>query len=49
MLAAALSRFDAAARHFEVALESAEWIGVRPYLALTQGAYGTMLARRGAT
>jgi tetratricopeptide (TPR) repeat protein len=49
MLAASLSRFDAAARHFEVALDSAERIGARPYLALTQGAYGTMLAHRGAT
>ncbi|MBV8995290.1 MAG: adenylate/guanylate cyclase domain-containing protein [Pseudonocardiales bacterium] len=49
MLAAALSRFDAAARHFEVALDDAQRIGARPYLALTQGAYGAMLARRGAT
>jgi predicted ATPase/class 3 adenylate cyclase len=49
VLAAALSRFDAAARHFEVALEASERIGSRPYLALTQGAYGAMLARRGAT
>jgi predicted ATPase/class 3 adenylate cyclase len=49
VLAAALSRFDAAARHFEVALEASERIGARPYLALTQGAYGAMLARRGAT
>jgi hypothetical protein len=48
-LAAALRRFDAAAGHFEVALEAAERVGSRPYLALTQGAYGTMLARRGAT
>jgi hypothetical protein len=30
MLAASLSRFDAA-RHFEVALESAERRGARPY------------------
>ncbi len=49
VLAASLSRFDAAARHFEVALESTERIGARPYLALTQGAYGAMLAGRGAT
>jgi predicted ATPase/class 3 adenylate cyclase len=49
ILAAALSRFDAAARHFEVAIEASERIGARPYLALAQGAYGTMLARRGAT
>jgi predicted ATPase/class 3 adenylate cyclase len=49
VLAAALSRFDAAARHFEVALEATERIGARPFLALTQGAYGDMLARRGAT
>ncbi|MDQ3826001.1 MAG: hypothetical protein M3325_09815, partial [Actinomycetota bacterium] len=49
LLAAALSRFDAAARHFEVALKASERIGARPYLALTQGAYGAMLARRGAT
>jgi predicted ATPase/class 3 adenylate cyclase len=49
ILAAALSRFDAAARHFEVAIETTERIGARPYLALTQGAYGAMLARRGAT
>ncbi|MGB8961115.1 MAG: adenylate/guanylate cyclase domain-containing protein [Pseudonocardiaceae bacterium] len=49
ILTAALSRFDAAARHFEVAIETSERIGARPYLALAQGAYGTMLARRGAT
>ncbi|MGH3549692.1 MAG: ATP-binding protein [Pseudonocardiaceae bacterium] len=49
VLAASLSRFDAAARHFEVALQSTERIGARPYRALTQGSYGTMLARRGAT
>jgi hypothetical protein len=49
VLAASLSRFDAAARHFEVALNDAQRIGARPYLALTQGAYGAMLARRGAT
>jgi predicted ATPase/class 3 adenylate cyclase len=49
LLAAALSRFDAAARHFEVALEAAQRIGARPFLALAQGAYGAMLARRGAT
>jgi tetratricopeptide (TPR) repeat protein len=49
ILAAALSRFDAAARHFEVAIETTERIGARPYLALAQGAYGAMLARRGAT
>lgn len=49
MLAAALSRFDAATGHFEVALEAAQRAGSRPYLALTQGAYGAMLARRGAT
>jgi predicted ATPase len=49
MLAVALSRFDAAARHFEVALEAAERIGSRPYLALTQSAYGAMLARWGTT
>ncbi|MCA1702300.1 MAG: hypothetical protein LC808_03110, partial [Actinobacteria bacterium] len=47
VLAASLSRFDAAARHFEVALEATERIGARPFLALTQGAYGAMLARRG--
>ncbi|MGB8996559.1 MAG: adenylate/guanylate cyclase domain-containing protein [Pseudonocardiaceae bacterium] len=49
MLAATLSRFDAAARHFELAIEAAARIGARPYLALAQGAYGAMLARRGAT
>jgi hypothetical protein len=49
LLAASLYRFDAAAGHFEVALGAAERIGSRPYLALTQAAYGTMLARRGAT
>jgi hypothetical protein len=32
-----------------VAIEASERIGARPYLALAQGAYGTMLARRGAT
>lgn len=30
VLAVSLSRFDAAARHFEVALESTERIGARP-------------------
>jgi hypothetical protein len=49
VLAASLSRFDAAARHFDVALELTERVGARPYLALTQGAYGAMLARHGAT
>ncbi len=49
VLAASLSRFDAAACHFEAALETTERFGARPCLALTQGAYGTMLARRGAT
>jgi predicted ATPase/class 3 adenylate cyclase len=49
VLAGALSRFDAAARHFEVALEDAQRIGARPFLALAQGAYGAMLAHRGAT
>ncbi|HEX8935533.1 MAG TPA: hypothetical protein VF788_15360, partial [Pseudonocardiaceae bacterium] len=46
LLAANLSRVDAAAGHFEVALQAAERIGSRPYLALAQGAYGAMLARR---
>jgi len=49
MLAASLSRFDAAARHFKVAIQTAKRIGARPYLALAQGAYGAMLAHRGAT
>jgi tetratricopeptide (TPR) repeat protein len=49
LLAVSLSRFDAAAGHFEVALGAAERMGSRPYLALTQAAYGTMLARRRAT
>jgi predicted ATPase/DNA-binding NarL/FixJ family response regulator len=49
VLAASLSRFDAAAHHFEVALEATERISARPFLALTQGAYGAMLARRGAS
>lgn len=49
VLAAGLSRFDAAARHFEVALEAAEQVGAHPSVALTQAAYGSMLARRGAT
>ncbi|MGH3787965.1 MAG: ATP-binding protein [Pseudonocardiaceae bacterium] len=49
VLAASLSRFDAAARHFEVALEATERVGARPHLALAKGAYGAMLARRGAT
>jgi predicted ATPase/class 3 adenylate cyclase/DNA-binding NarL/FixJ family response regulator len=49
VLAASLSRFDAAAHHFEVALEATERIGARPFLALTQGAYGAMLARRNAS
>jgi predicted ATPase/class 3 adenylate cyclase len=47
LLAAALSRFDAAAHHFEVALEITKRTGARPHLALAQGAYGAMLARRG--
>jgi tetratricopeptide (TPR) repeat protein len=46
LLAANLSRIDDAAGHFEVALEAAERIGSRPYLALAQGAYGAMLAHR---
>ena len=49
VLAASLSRFDAAARHFEFALDDAQRIGARPYVALTQGTYGALLARRGAT
>jgi len=49
ILAASLSRFDAAVRHFEVAIEVAERIGARPFLALAKGAYGAMLARRSAT
>jgi tetratricopeptide (TPR) repeat protein len=48
MLAASLSRFDAAVRHFEVAVEVAERIGALPFLALAKGAYGAILARRGA-
>jgi predicted ATPase/class 3 adenylate cyclase/tetratricopeptide (TPR) repeat protein len=49
LLAAALSRFDAAARHFETTIEAAERVGARPFLALAQGAYGALLARRGAS
>ena len=49
VLAAGLSRFDVAAGHFEVALEAAERVGARPTLALTQAAYGAMLAGRGGT
>jgi hypothetical protein len=49
MLAASLSRFDAAVGHFQVAVEIAERIGARPFLALATGAYGALLARRGAT
>jgi tetratricopeptide (TPR) repeat protein len=49
ILAASLSRFDAAACHFQVALDAAQRFGARPYLALAQGAYGAMLARHGAT
>jgi predicted ATPase len=49
VLAASQSRFDGAAAHFEVALEAAERVGARPTLAMTQAAYGTMLARRGGT
>jgi hypothetical protein len=49
LLAAALPRFDAAARHFEVALEETQRVGARPFIALTQAAYGAMLARWGVT
>lgn len=49
MLATSLSRFDAAASHFTVAIQTAKRIGARPYLALAQGAYGAMLAHHGAT
>ena len=47
LLAATLGQFDLAAGHFDVALETAQAIGERPYLALTQTAYGGMLAKRG--
>jgi sugar phosphate isomerase/epimerase len=47
MLAASLSHYDDAARHFEVALEMARRIGSQPYCALAEAGYGTMLVRRG--
>ncbi|MEX2553294.1 MAG: hypothetical protein WD627_09905, partial [Actinomycetota bacterium] len=47
LLAASLSRFELAAGHFEVALEAAQAIGARPFVALAQAAYGAMLARPG--
>ncbi|MGH2689941.1 MAG: ATP-binding protein [Actinomycetota bacterium] len=45
VLAAHLSRFDAAAGHFEAAIEAAERAGCRPSVALAKAGYGAMLAR----
>ena len=49
LLAASLSRYDAATEHFEVAISAADQMGARPFLALAQGAYGALLAQRGAS
>jgi tetratricopeptide (TPR) repeat protein len=47
ILAATMSRWDAAARHFEDALEMNAAMGARPWLAYTQYDYGHMLLARG--
>jgi DNA-binding SARP family transcriptional activator len=49
ILAATTSRWSAATRHFEDALEQNDAIGARPWLAHTQYDYAWMLRRRGAT
>ncbi|HEX5980966.1 MAG TPA: hypothetical protein VFY52_07760, partial [Thermoleophilaceae bacterium] len=46
MLAALLSRLEAAERHFEEALRMDERMGARPWLAHTQEEFGRMLLRR---
>jgi tetratricopeptide (TPR) repeat protein len=47
ILAATMSRWDAAARHFDAALEMNAEMGARPWLAHTQYDYGRMLLARG--
>jgi DNA-binding SARP family transcriptional activator len=47
MLAATLSRWDEAARHFETALAINERMGAHPWLAFTQEDYARMLVGRG--
>ena len=49
LLAEALGRLDAAARHFEDAVEMNTRIGGRPFLARTQHEYARMLLARGRT
>jgi DNA-binding CsgD family transcriptional regulator len=46
-LAAALGRWDTAARHFEDALALDSKIGAKPFLARAKYAYGAMLLQRG--
>ncbi|HMJ10559.1 MAG TPA: AAA family ATPase, partial [Polyangiaceae bacterium] len=48
MLAAKLKRFEAAARHFERAIEQSEKMPSVPYLCLTRQSYALMLAKAGA-
>jgi len=48
LLAASLSRWDGAERHFERALERNEKMGARPWLAHTQEDYAQMLLARDA-
>jgi tetratricopeptide (TPR) repeat protein len=47
VLAAVMSRWREAERHFESALEMNERMGARPWLAWTQHDYGRMLHERG--
>jgi hypothetical protein len=47
MLASVLGRFDDAERHFTSALEQAEVVGARPYVADTSYQYAVALLRRG--
>lgn len=48
ILAASMSRWEDAERHFKLALEMNERMGARPWLAHTQEDYGRMLAARAA-
>jgi DNA-binding SARP family transcriptional activator len=48
VLATVLERFDAAERHFAVAIETERVMKARPWLAHTQHNLATMLLRRGA-
>lgn len=47
-LATTLQRFDEAAAHFDVAVEMNRRMGARPWLALTECDYASMLRARGA-